>query len=285
MQSANRISRVHDEDYDEPPEGPPATQWQDLQKGIQVVRYAAAPVAQFATMDGTPLTSVTLESHIRAYEQMRLEAGVNTNSPLEQLMFDGAMLAHVQAARLITAASKQSPQVAEIYLKASSRFLAESRKQALALREYRSPIVAKQVTVVQQQNIAGSHQQIGCVVAQTTPTAALSDSELKLLTAQSTDTFVPTAMIPHTVEAQVDDLLNEFLQAPEVKETLAVMDAAWGHAPQFVTATALILNDVVESAPIGSNTAKAGIADDHLPIPRDSRKKRTHGRAQPCYPR
>ena len=280
MRSTNRVPPDVDDYEDEPVVAPQPHQWLDQQQGIHVLRYGAAGISQFASMERTLLNNVSFESHIRAFEQIRLEAGVSTSNPLEQLLVDGAVMAHTQAARLMAEAAKQSPQVAEIYLKASSRFLGESRKQVLALREYRSPIVAKQVTVVQQQNVAGGHQQIGCVVAQTTPTAVLSEQEAKLLTAQSADTHVPTAMIERAPEPQVDYLRDVFMQTPEVKECLAIMDASWQQMPRDPVSSTSPVSDEPATAVSSPTSERPNFSGVQSPLPRSPKRNLNHGRAK-----
>ena len=280
MRSTKRAPPDVDDYEDEPVVAPQPHQWLDEQQGIHVLRYGAAGISQFASMDRTLLNTVSFESHIRAFEQIRLEAGVSTSNPLEQLLVDGAVMAHNQAARLIAGAAKQSPQVAEIYLKASSRLLSESRKHVLALREYRSPVVAKQVTVVQQQNVAGGQQQIGCLVAQVTPTAALSENESKLLTTQTVDTFATAILIEEKPEPQLDYLRDVFMQTPEVKECLAMTDAAWQHARQEQVSSTPAVNDEPATAVSSPTSERPNFSGVESPIPRSPKRNLNHGRVK-----
>ncbi len=199
----------------------------DLQKGIQILRFGLAGISQFESMTtSTNLSTVSAESHIRAFEQIRVDAGV-VNNPMEQILVDGAMLAHVQAARLMSKAEGQSPQVAEVYHNASAKYLGETRKLALALKEFRSPVVAKQVTVVQQQNVAHGDQQVACFMASTAQMESLPSAISDKCATVITDANVSVGAITYEPRKSTDELIIEsFMSTPEVREHLAKTDAA-----------------------------------------------------------
>jgi hypothetical protein len=78
--------------------------------------------------------------------------------------------------------------------------MSEFRKSSLALRDYRSPTVPKQVTVVKQQNLAAGNQQVALVEADAAGQLVAKkagDSELEskqaLLTHDEPTPFIPTA--------------------------------------------------------------------------------------------
>lgn len=199
----------------------------ELQQGIHILRYGIAGASQFESMANSNLSTVSVASHLRAFEQIRQDAGV-AGDPMAQLLVDGAVLAHGQAARLMAQAQGQSPQVAAIYHNASAKYLGETRKQVLALREYRAPVVSKQLTVVQQQNVAHGDQQVACITANVTlvsPSAALSDMFATLVT----DAYSPAAAITHEPSKTIDEMIVEsFIATPEVQEQFAMMDASAG---------------------------------------------------------
>lgn len=200
---------------------------QELQQGINILRYGIAGVSQFQSMADSSLNTISAASHIRAFEQIRKDAGI-AGDPMAQLLVDGAVLAHIQATQLIAQAKGQPPQVAEIYHNASAKYLGETRKQVLALREYRSPVVSKQVTVVQQQNVAHGDQQVACLTANVIPVSlpvALSDEFATVVT----DAYSPVAAITHEPSKTIDEMIVEsFIATPEVQEQLAMMDASPG---------------------------------------------------------
>lgn len=217
-----------EDDYDDEVQATPQPPIvQELQQGINILRYGIAGVSQFESMASSSLNTVSAAAHIRAFEQIRVDAGV-AGDPMAQLLADSAVLSHIQAARLMSLAASQPPEVADIYHKASARYLSETRKQVLALREYRSPVVSKQVTVVQQQNVAHGDQQVACLTANVIPVslpAALSDEFVTVVT----EAYSPVAAITHEPSKTIDEMIVEsFIATPEAQEQLAMMAASPG---------------------------------------------------------
>lgn len=230
----NAVPDDDEDDYDdEVPATPQPPVVQELQQGINILRYGIAGVSQFESMASSSLSTVSAASHIRAFEQIRADAGV-ARDPMAQLLADSAVLSHIQAARLMSLASSQPPEVADVYHKASARYLSETRKQVLALREYRSPVVSKQVTVVQQQNVAHGDQQVACLTANVTPMASLPAVYSDEFATVVTEAYGAVAAITHEPQKSTDELIIEsFMATPEVREHLGKMDAAV--ARQFET--------------------------------------------------
>lgn len=223
---ADHGMQYDDEDDDEVQAAPPPPFVHELQQGINILRYGVAGVSQFESMAGSNLKAISADSHIRAFEQIRVAAGVAGN-PIEQILVDGVMLAHVQAARLMSKAEGQSPDVAEVYHNASAKYLGETRKLALALKEFRSPVVAKQVTVVQQQNVAHGDQQVASLTTNVTPMASLPAVCSAEFATVVTEAYGPVAAITHEPQKSTDELIIEsFMATPEVREHLGKMDAA-----------------------------------------------------------
>ncbi len=99
-------------------------------------------------------------------ETLRTDANVRKD-PIEQMIVEQIVLAYHNIGRLhVKAAAAQSVAQAECYNSAATRLLAEFRRLVLALREYRSPLIARQVTLVGQQNNAAGDQQIAFVPGQ-----------------------------------------------------------------------------------------------------------------------
>lgn len=215
-----------EDDYDEqtyaPPQPAPVF---NEQQGIDFLKYGIAGYSVFELMANTNLTNISLPSHLRTFEHFRGEAGV-FGDPMARLLVDSAVLAHIQSARLMVKAERQTPEAAAIYLKASAKYLSEVRHQVLALRQFRSPIESKQVTVVQQQNVAHGDQQVACLTANVTTAdlpAAFSDEFATVIT----DAYCPVAAITHEPQKSTDELIIEsFMATPEVREHLSKMDAA-----------------------------------------------------------
>jgi hypothetical protein len=91
-------------------------------------------------------------------EQILADLGT-TGDPLERMMIEEFILGHQNINRMfVAAANPQCPEQAECLYAAIPRLLAELRRMALAIREYRSPVVSKIVNVVGQQNVAQNQQ-------------------------------------------------------------------------------------------------------------------------------
>jgi hypothetical protein len=86
----------------------------------------------------------------------------NPSDPVEKLMVEQLALAHNAITKLyVRAASADDPAFSEVCFSALTRLLAEVRRMALAIREYRGPASPQIVNVVEQQNLAlGGNQQI-----------------------------------------------------------------------------------------------------------------------------
>ena len=250
-----------EDDYDDEVQATPQPPIvHDLQKGIQILRYGIAAISQFESMGSSSLNTVSAASHIRAFEQIRADAGV-VNNPMEQILVDGAMLAHVQAARLMSKAEGQPPEVAEVYHNASAKYLGETRKLALALKEFRSPVVAKQVTVVQQQNVAHGDQQVACLTANVTPMASLPAVFSDEFATVITEAYGSVAAITHEQKKSTDELIIEsFMATPEVREHLSQMDAAVARQfeTQEVSCRSINMADVILST-YGARSDSIGV--------------------------
>lgn len=75
------------------------------------------------------------------------------------MLVEQIALAHHNIGRLhVQAARAETIQQANAYNSAAARLLAEFRRSVLALKSYREPPTTRQVTVVQQQNVAENQQ-------------------------------------------------------------------------------------------------------------------------------
>jgi hypothetical protein len=90
--------------------------------------------------------------------------------PVEQMMFDQLTIAHHRLLKLQATADKvNDPAAVEIFNSAVARLMAEFRKFALALQQYRQPVSTRSFAVIQQQNVA--HEQQVSYTQQTGPEA------------------------------------------------------------------------------------------------------------------
>lgn len=92
------------------------------------------------------------------------------------------MWTHFRIADLhVQAALATSPEHLEVYTTAVAKLMGEFRRTSLAIREFRSPIVAKNITVVKQQNVAAGDQQVALIEGRQPETPSgdkIVDSEL-----------------------------------------------------------------------------------------------------------
>ena len=194
-----------------------------IQRGVQVLHHGMTS-AWLGLFIGDKL-----QDQIPAQSLLEFAVGVRAElkpkDSLEKLLVDSALLSHFKAAQLMAEATGAGLQRADICLKAAPKFLAEFRKCVLALKEYRSPVVAKQVTVVQQQNVAQGDQQVACVVADAAAMKDLSAVAGQLKTTLA-DLKAPMAAIEQQPKT-VDDLVFEaFLATKEVRQEMTRMEAA-----------------------------------------------------------
>lgn len=216
-----------EDDYDDEVQAtPPPEPVLDEQLGIDFLRYGIAGFSLHEVMRNSKLSNISLPSHLRTLEHFRGEAGV-FGDPMARLLVDSAVMAHIQGARLMAKAEGQPPEVAEVYWKASTRYLSETRHQILALRQYRAPVVSKQVTVVQQQNVAHGDQQVACVMTNVTPMASLPAAISDQFVTVIAEAYGSVEAITQEPRKSPEELIVEsFMAAPEVREHLAMMDLA-----------------------------------------------------------
>ena len=193
-----------------------------IQRGVQLLHHGMTSAWLGLFLGDKLQDQIPAQSLLDFAVEVRAE--LQPKDSLEKLMVDSALLSHFKAAQLMAEASVVDLQRAEIYLKAAPKFLAEFRKCVLALKEYRAPVVAKQVTVVQQQNVAQGDQQVACVVADAAAMKDVSAVAGQLKT--RADLKAPVAAIEQQPKT-VDDLIFEsFLATKEVRQEMTRMEAA-----------------------------------------------------------
>ena len=208
-----------------------------IQRGVQVLHHGMTSAWLGLFLGDQLQDQIPAQSLLDFAVEVRAELQPKDN--LEKLLVDSALLSHFKAAQLMAEASVVDLQRAEIYLNAAPKFLAEFRKCVLALKEYRSPVIAKQVTVVQQQNVAQRDQQVACVVADAAAMKDVSAVAGQLKTrAELKAPVAASEQQPKTV----DDLVFEaFLATKEVRQEMTRMEVAsarqcaaqvidWSHA-------------------------------------------------------
>ena len=123
-----------------------------------IIREGFAP-AILASIAGKNLSGLVDATGFQAYCNEYLAASGNPTDPAEIMLLQQMLWSHHRIGQLLAdAAAAKSPQLAEIYSTAAARLMAEHRRSTLALRQYRAPVLAKQVTLVK--NVAAGDQQI-----------------------------------------------------------------------------------------------------------------------------
>ena len=137
-------------------------------------------------------------SHWEEYLHATVREAAVTSDPLERMMIEQITLAYHNIARLhMQASNAETLEHAEVYNSAAARLLGEFRRTVLALREYRAPIASKQVTLVQQQNLASGNQQVAFVESGVTlPGSADKNCDAE---EKSTKTLEAIAYEPYTI--------------------------------------------------------------------------------------
>lgn len=131
--------------------------YQPQARAIQETSAAAALATCMGKVFGDEFGSCAF----KAYRDNVLEAAGQPVDPVEVMLVEQLLLAHHRIADLHTQATNaKTTEAAALYNAAAVRLMGEFRKTSLALREYRTPVVPKHVTVVKQQNLAAGDQQI-----------------------------------------------------------------------------------------------------------------------------
>jgi hypothetical protein len=119
------------------------------------------PSVLLRTMADKGLKAAVSPGAFKAYVDSVLAETGNPKDPLERMLVEQSVFAHFRIGALhVEAANAKSPEAAAALSTAATKLMAEMRKHALGLREYRAPVVPKQVTVVKQQNVAAGNQNV-----------------------------------------------------------------------------------------------------------------------------
>ena len=138
----------------------------------------AMPAAVLATIAGASLKQAVSSAGFKAYLDKLFEDSGSQTDPIERHWIEQVAWAHFGIGNLLAkAAAADSPELVAALIVATTKLMAEHRKHGLALREYRSPVVPQQVTVVKQQNVASGNQQIAMVEGK--PQVSEADSDIK----------------------------------------------------------------------------------------------------------
>jgi len=172
----------------------------DFQPRARAIQETSAAAA-LATCAGKVFGKDFGACAFKAYHDNVLEAAGQPTDPIETMLIEQLLLAHHRIADLnVQAVSAATTEAAALYNAAAARLMAEFRKTSLALREYRTPVVPKQITVVKQQNVAAGDQKIayldGTAAQPSGRTAKTLDTELESKHQKAITHELPTDIIP-----------------------------------------------------------------------------------------
>jgi hypothetical protein len=109
---------------------------------------ASGHLGSFATAEG-----------FKVFCDQYLAASGNPTDPAEVMLCQQLLWSHHRIGQLLVAsAAATSPELVEAYGTAAVKLMAEHRRSTMALREYRAPVSARQVTLVK--NVAAGNQQV-----------------------------------------------------------------------------------------------------------------------------
>ncbi|MCY2987814.1 MAG: hypothetical protein NTY19_08125 [Planctomycetota bacterium] len=129
------------------------------QQQATVVEKAFFPSLMAASV---PVTKDIGASGFRLYlDKLLVDAGRPTD-PIELMMIEQIALAHFRIAELhVQVEQSRTAEEAKVYSTAAVRLTGEFRRLALALRQYRQPLLPKRsVAFIKQQNVAAGDQQV-----------------------------------------------------------------------------------------------------------------------------
>ncbi len=136
--------------------------------------------AALATCLGKTYGKVIGSNGFKTYVESTLEAAGTIKDPIERMLTEQLIVAHHRITELhAESACADTPKIKELYNAAALRLLNEFRKTALALREYRTPVVSKNLTLVNQQNVASGNQQIAYVDGENPNEKSAARTELR----------------------------------------------------------------------------------------------------------
>lgn len=189
---------------------------EEQRKALAKCHYESSVIEE--TFGSAVLTSVSRSSlgsvagpgGFKVYRDRILAASGQPRDPVEAMLLEQLAWAHHRLGSLhVSAAAALAPEQASILTTASTKLMAEFRKTALALKEYRSPPGPKQLTVVKQQNVAAGNQQVALVEAEAAsqmPIKNSDDSEVGskqiLLKHDERTSFIPKAVSRQVEPAQ-----------------------------------------------------------------------------------
>jgi hypothetical protein len=123
-----------------------------------VIKETFAP-SILASITSGHLGTLASPAGFKKFADDYLVASGNPTDPAEIMLCQQLLWSHHRIGQLLVAsAAATSPELVEAYNSAAVKLMAEHRRSTMALREYRAPVSAKQVTLVK--NVAAGNQQV-----------------------------------------------------------------------------------------------------------------------------
>jgi hypothetical protein len=193
----------------------------------QLLKTHAYPAFMASVVGASFAGLVESARYVAFLDQVMHDAG-NPSDPIERMLVEQLSLSHLHIGLLHTkAATSRTADVAKTYLSAANRMQAEFRRDALALKELRSPNRTKSFTVVKQANVAAGDQQVALVTQRRSTRKkkhALATSRTELPTTPPgalTDDRVTQTPVQHPTDCRQPDCpVSPFLRSRSKLRTL-----------------------------------------------------------------
>jgi len=177
------------------------------QAGVIEATFAAGVLATVSS--GSRLGADVSPGAYKLYHDKILAESGPARDPIERMLTEQLLWCHHRIGNLhAAAATAKEPDLVSALNAAAVKLMAEFRRSALALREYKSPATPRQITLVKQQNLA-ANQQVALVETESAdqmPVKNAGDIELgsnqALLTHDEPIPFIPKAACREAEPAQ-----------------------------------------------------------------------------------
>ena len=135
----------------------------DIDRGAMVVKETSGPGVLSIVAGKLYKNNVHPASFKKYRDQILAESG-SPRDPVEVMLVEQLLWAHFRIGDLhAQSALADSAEIAEVYNSAATKLMGEFRRTGLALREFRSPFVPRQLMVVKQQNVSAGDQQVALI--------------------------------------------------------------------------------------------------------------------------
>ena len=129
-----------------------------VQRKADIIRDLAFPAAMATAI---PVSKEIGTAAFKVYRDGLLKQAGSPTDPIEVMLIEQLALAHHRTAQLHAQAEQaKSVEESKVFTMAAVRLTGELRRLALALSQYRQPAPRRQFTLIKQQNLSRTGQQI-----------------------------------------------------------------------------------------------------------------------------